>query len=239
MDETDSRSGKLSRGLIMSELSKISVEDIMIPRSSIVLINMASPFEEILETIIKDGHSRFPVYSEKIDNIVGILYAKSLLNVLNSESPHDFDISHILMKPLIVSENKKVNELLSEFKKTHIHMAIVVSEYGSMMGIITLEDIVEELIGEISDEFDKEEASLYTVVSENETVVLPRMSIDEFNKLFKTRIHSEEYETIGGFVIDWFGYVPKTGENFEYGNYRFVIQSAEGSRIKKIQIQKV
>jgi CBS domain containing-hemolysin-like protein len=239
MEESNSRSGKISRKLLISELSKIEVSEIMIPRSSVVLINMASPFEEILDIIIKDGHSRFPVYSEKIDNIIGVLYSKSLLSVLKSDSQKDFKISKILKKPLFVSENKKAGELLTMFKNIHIHMAIVVNEYGAMLGIITMEDILEEIVGEINDEFDKEEASFYTVISDKETSIIPRMSIEEFNKVFKTRIRSEEYDTIGGFVIDWFGYVPKAGENFEYGNYNFLIQSAEGSRIKKITIQKL
>ncbi len=228
-----------SRKVILQELSKIEIADIMIPRSEAVLINQNKSFSEIVDLVIQDGHSRYPVFSEKIDNIVGILYVKDLLQFFRSIEV-DFNISRILRKPLFVSENKKANELLSEFREARSHIAIVVDEYGTMLGIVTLEDIIEEIVGDISDEYDemgkKED---YILFDKDEYIVYPRMKLEEFNEVFKTRFNSEDYETVGGFVVGLFGYVPKAGESIEYGNYLFSIKLVEGSKIKEILFKKL
>jgi magnesium and cobalt transporter len=235
MDDSEQKPGKISKKAIRDELSKIEAHDIVVPRSRVVMLKVDAPFDDIIGTIIKDGHSRFPVFSEKIDNIIGVLYAKDLLNLFTlSQKNKEAGINKILRKPLFIPENKKVDELLNEFINTHIHIAIVVDEYGNMMGIITLEDILEVIVGEISDEYDKEETSNYTKISNNEYLILPKMSIKEFNSLFKTRIKSEDFDTIGGFIIEQFGYVPKEGEILNYRNHLFRIKSVDGSKIREI-----
>jgi Mg2+/Co2+ transporter CorC len=237
MDESSS-GGKMSRKVMLEELSKIEASDLMIPRSDVAVININSSFIEVIDKVISDGHSRFPVFSEKIDNIVGILYVKDLLPFLKTVEMV-FDITHILRKPSFVSENKKASELLSEFREERVHLAIVVDEYGTMLGIVTLEDILEEIVGDISDEYDEEEElKNYTQLKKNEYIILPKMPIDEFNTLFKTRITSEDYETIGGFLLEKFGYVPKEGESIEYGYYKMTIKEVHGSKIKQILLKK-
>lgn len=228
---------KISRRVILEELSKVTAADIMVPRSEVVLLNMETSFSSIIETVLSDGHSRFPVYSGKIDNIVGILYVKDLLQFFKSIEV-EFNVSKILRKPLFVSENKKASELLSEFKDERIHLAIVVDEYGTMLGIVSLEDILEEIVGDISDEYDKDAHQSFEVISQNESLLYPRMALSEFNTVFKTKIISDDYETIGGFILDRFGYVPKEGESFQFSGYTFEIIQVEGSRIKKVLLKK-
>jgi len=224
-----------NKKIILEELSKIKASDIMVPRSDVILINKDLKLNDILKIVVEDGHSRFPVYETQIDNILGILYVKDLLRYFNRK---DFNIEEILKTPLFISENKLASELLKDFKKERIHLAIVVNEYGTMVGIVCLEDIIEEIVGEIEDEYDKEEIETYKRLSKNEFIIYPKMKIDEFNNIFKTRLNSENFDTVGGFVLEYFGYIPKTGESFEHGNYIFNIKSVDGSRIKEILIRK-
>ncbi len=223
-----------SKKVILEELSRIKVSDIMLPRSEVVLIEKSLKFEEILKIVIEDGHSRFPVYDEQIDNIVGILYAKDLLRYFERE----FQIEEILKKPLFVPENKIASELLKDFKDERMHLAIVVNEYGTMVGIVCLEDILEEIVGEIEDEYDTKEIEPYKKIKDNEFIVYPKMKIEEFNSVFKTRLNSKNFDTLGGFVLEYFGYVPRIGDTFEYGNYIFNIKSVDGSKIKEILVRK-
>ncbi len=235
--EKASKESAIKKHVILVELSKITVSDIMIPRGNITLLNSKSTFQDMIETVIADGHSRFPVYASRIDNIIGILYVKDLLQFFKI-TEMNFDVTKILRKPLFVSENKKASELLSLFREERVHIAVVVDEYGTMVGIVSLEDILEEIVGDISDEYDKEKKQNYRISADNEYVIYPQMSLDEFNELFKTRISSKIYETIGGFILEKFGYVPKTGESITFGAYLFEIQKAEGSRIKEILLKK-
>lgn len=237
MDDSDSKPGHLSTKAIREELSKIEADQIMIPRSEVTILNANLSFKEIIDIIIKDGHSRFPVFAERIDNVLGVLYVKDLLPFFRSnDCSAEFDIKGILRKPLIVPENKRAGELLSEFRINHVHIAIVVNEFGGFLGIITLEDILEEIVGEISDEFEKEETSNYIVISKKETVIYPKMTIGEFNKLFRTRIKSDDFDTIGGFVLDQFGHVPHKEESITYRNLILTIKKVEGSKIQQIMV---
>ncbi|MEJ5284049.1 MAG: CBS domain-containing protein [Brevinematales bacterium] len=226
-----------SRGktVILEELSKISVADIMVPRSEVVLIDRSLSLEEILKIVVEDGHSRFPVYEEQIDNILGVLYVKDLLKFFKRK---DFDIREILREAIFVPENKTASDLLKEFKEKRIHFAIVVNEYGTMVGVVCLEDIIEEIVGEIEDEYDKKDEISYKKITKNEFLIYPKMSIEEFNKIFKTRIVSENFDTIGGFILESFGYLPKSGDSVEYGNYVFTVKSVDGSKIKEIVLKR-
>ncbi len=237
MDDSSPGDAEINKRVIRDKLSKIEASDIFVPRSEVILLNIDSTFDEMLSAVIADGHSRYPVFSEKIDNIVGFLYVKDLLPLINNpDARNDSVIRKLARKPLFISENKKLSDLFSEFINTHVHMAIVVDEYGSFIGLITLEDILEQIVGDISDEYDKAEEAYYKAISDKETLIYPKMPIDEFNKLFRTRIQSEDYDTIGGFVIDRFGYVPKVDEKLKYKNLEFIISKAEGSRILEIRV---
>lgn len=234
----DSKDCRMSRKAIMEELSKIEVSDIMIPRSEVVLLNLKSSFEELVDIVINDGHSRFPVFSNKIDNIVGVLYVKDLLQYFKKKA-NELDLQSILRKPVFVPENKKTSDMLSEFREERIHIAIVVDEYGTMLGIVSLEDILEEIVGDISDEYDQvDDNAHFSEVAKDQFLVSPKMPLEEFNQVFKTRITSENYETVGGFILDRFGYVPKEGEEIQYGNHVFEIKSVQGSRIQQILMKK-
>ncbi len=230
--DTDFSRGKL---VILEELSKISVADIMVPRSEVVLIDKNLTLDEILAIVVEDGHSRFPVYEEQIDNILGILYVKDLLRFFKRK---DFEITKILREPIFVPENKTASDLLKEFKEKRIHFAIVVNEYGTMVGIVCLEDIIEEIVGEIEDEYDKKEELSYKKLTKNEYLIFPKMPIEEFNKVFKTRIVSENFDTIGGYILESFGYLPKSGDSIEYGNYILIVKSVDGSKIKEILLKR-
>lgn len=248
MEPDGSKFWGISKKVIREELSEIDAADIMVVWSQVVMLDVDSSFQEIIRIITDDGHSRFPVFSKKVDNIIGLLYAKDLLNLFkdkyilqnkNNILADNFDISTILRKPLFVSENKKADELLGEFRDSHIHLAIVVDEHGTVSGIITLEDILEEIVGEISDEFEKEEVSSYKYISDNKYSILPIMTIELFNTVFKTKIKSNDFETIGGFIIDRFGYVPQEGESLVFKNYLFRINKVEGSKLQEISLERV
>lgn len=228
---------KICRSVILDELSKVRAADLMIPRSEVILININNTFSEVIDLVVTDGHSRFPVFSDKIDNIAGILYVKDLLPFFKTIEV-DFNIAKILRKPLFVSENKMASELLQDFRNSHLHIAIVVDEYGTMMGIITLEDILEEIVGDISDEYDTDDKKNYHEVAKNEYLINPRMTLEEFNGLMKSALKSKDVETIGGFLIAKFGYVPKQGETIKHRNLLFEIRHAHGSRIKEIYVRK-
>lgn len=230
--ECDFSRGKI---VILEELSKISVADIMVPRSEVVLIDKNLSLEEILKIVVEDGHSRFPVYEEQIDNILGVLYVKDLLKFFKRK---DFEIKNILREPIFVPENKTASDLLKEFKEKRIHFAIVVNEYGTMVGVVCLEDIIEEIVGEIEDEYDRKDEISYKKITKNEYIIYPKMSIEDFNKIFKTRIVSENFDTIGGFILESFGYLPKSGDSIEYGNYIFIVKSVDGSKIKEIILKR-
>jgi Mg2+/Co2+ transporter CorC len=237
--DNDNPTDKICRSVILDELSKVRAADLMVPRSEVILININSTFSEVIDLVVSDGHSRLPVFSEKIDNISGILYVKDLLPFFKTIEV-DFNIAKILRKPLFVSENKMASELLQDFRNSHLHIAIVVDEYGTMMGIITLEDILEEIVGDISDEYDTEDTRKnYHEVTKNEYLVNPRMTLDEFNGLMKSSLKSKDVDTIGGFLIGRFGYVPKQGETIKYRNLHFEIRHALGSRIKEVYVKKV
>lgn len=239
MDDSPSSDSEISQRQIRDKLSRIEASDILIPRSEVVLINSESPFEEILDTVIYDGHSRFPVYSERIDNIIGFLYVKDLLPLIRTAAgTSGFSIREALRKPLFISENKNLGDLFSEFISTHVHMAIVADEYGSLIGLITLEDILEQIVGEISDEYDKEEEANYKVISSKQVIVYPKMPLEEFNRVFHTRIQSDDYDTIGGFIMDTLGHVPKENETMKYKNLDLVIVKAAGSRILEIRVDR-
>ncbi len=239
MDDSDLNHAGHTRKSVQKLLSSIQAEEIMRPRSQVTMLNADSPFSDMMKTIIKDGHSRFPVFQDRIDNIIGVLYVKDLLRLYPDKlSETNIQTQSFLRKPLFVSENKKASELLVEFKESHIHMSIVVDEYGTMLGIITLEDILEEIVGEINDEFDKVDSQTYTSTKTGSHLIYPRMTIEEFNKVFKTRIKSEDFETVGGFILDQFGYIPKEKESTIYGNYRFTVGKVKGSRIYEILVEK-
>ena len=227
----------LSMILGVFKVQETRVKDIMIPRSNMVIIRKNSSIEEILPLIINSSHSRFPVILENKDEIVGILLAKDLLKYIKKDNDN-FNIEEIIRPSVIIPETKKLNILLSEFKSGRNHLAVVVDEYGGVSGLITIEDVLEQIVGDIIDEHDsiksnnnikKVKKSIYTV-SGSTTLV-------EFNEFFKSNYKNEKFDTISGLLINNFNGLPKTHDEISLDNFRFKIKISDQRRIHSIQVE--
>jgi putative hemolysin len=224
------------------ELGETMVHEVMVPRIGIQAIEVSAPIDEVLDMIIRAGHSRLPVYEESLDNIVGILYAKDLLPYLKQnlvENPN-IDIRSIVRPPVYVPETKAVDELLHEMQLTKRHMAIVVDEYGGTAGLITLEDVVEEIVGEIQDEYDTEESLIEPVEADGQRAYRldGRVSMDDLRDLFDLPDAEEEdeeaYDTIGGFIVHRAGRIPLPGAEVPFKDVTLRVVAAEPRRVAKV-----
>lgn len=219
----------------------VMVKEIMRPRVDIVAVNINSTFKEVLEVITNTGHSRIPVFKNEIDFIVGILYAKDFLPYIeNPKLVENFNIKNNLREPLFVPQTKLINNLMREFQDKKMHMAIVVDEYGGTSGLITLEDIIEEIIGEIRDEYEKDE-HLIQKISPNSLIVSGHVTIDELNDILNIDLPTidVDYETIGGFVLHNAGMIPKINFSFVENGFKFTVKEIQNKRIKKILLENV
>ncbi|HPY72872.1 MAG: hemolysin family protein [Methanothrix sp.] len=208
------------------------IKDVMIQRMDVVAININASYDEIINKIRTEQYSRFPIYSNKIDNIIGILNVKELVY---RDLDEVFDIKKFMKKPYYTFEYMNTSELFNEMKKGRTHMAIVLDEYGGTVGIVTFEDLVEEIVGEISDEYDMHTKEI-EIIQEGEYIVNGSTRIEELNELIGTKIESEHYESVGGFIIELMGRLPKQGESVEHMNTKFIIENMERNRIKKIKV---
>lgn len=221
------------------EFGDTMVKEVMIPRVDIACIPSDTKLGLILKLIKKMGHSRIPVYEETIDNIIGILYAKDLLSIYEQwyTSKEKFDLKGIIREAYFVPENKKIDELLDIFQKDRIQIAIAIDEYGGTAGLITMEDVVEEVVGEIIDEYDKE-IKLYEIIGDNTVIVDGIISIEEINEILNIEIPENDFETLGGFIFDLLGRVPRKGEKIEYQNFQIIIEQVVKNRIRRVKIIK-
>jgi len=220
------------------ELSDTAADEIMTPRTDIVAVEVSSDLQTILETINTAGHTRVPVYEENIDNIIGLIYAKDLLTEVGKAAA-DFKLRDKIRDAYFVPETKPLRVLLHEFQNQKLHIAVVLDEYGGTAGIVTLEDILEELVGEITDEYEEAPPEPIKKIDQNTIEADARTYVDDLNDEFELSLpEDEDYDTIGGFVFSHLGYIPKTGETFDYENLKFTITSAEARRIKRIRIEK-
>jgi len=219
------------------ELSDTTADEIMTPRTDIVAVEADSDLQTVLDITIAAGHSRLPVYEDNIDNIIGLIYAKDLLTEVG-KSGADFRLRDKIRQAYFVPETKPLRVLLHEFQNEKLHIAVVLDEYGGTAGIVTIEDILEELVGEITDEYEKAPPKPVRKIDQNTIEADARTYIDDLNDDFELNLpEDEDYDTVGGFVFSHLGYVPKTGETFDYDNLKFTIRSAEARRIKRIRIQ--
>lgn len=216
------------------EFTDTIVKEIMVPSGDIVAININSTREEIISTFINEGYSRIPVYKNSLNNIIGILFAKDLISII--EHQHLIVIQDIIRPVLFVPETKKISSLMRELQNKKQHIAIVVNEFGNTEGIITIEDILEEIVGEIRDEFD-EERSNFISNKDGSTIVPGNMRIEEFNQIFANKIpESSEYATLNGFLHKLTGRIPEQKEQIQYSDLIFVIEAISSRRIKQIKI---
>jgi magnesium and cobalt transporter len=218
------------------EFGDLSAGEIMTPRTDIVGIEAASTQEECRKTIVAAGHSRIPVYEETQDRIIGVLYAKDLLSIDPAES--EFSLRRLMRKALFVPETKPLGDLLKEFKTQKVHMAIVLDEYGGTAGLVTIEDLLEEIVGEIADEYELAEPDMLRRLDPRTVEVDARMYIDDLNDALDITLpEDEDYDTVGGFVFSTLGYIPDSGEEFDYHGLHFTIVEAEERKINLIRLQ--
>ncbi len=222
------------RGII--KLPDLNARDIMIPRVDVFAVDSETELKPLVKTMCKAGHSRVPVYQEKIDNIIGILYVKDLLKLLIETSKKKFQLKKILHEPYFVPETMNLDELLLEFKNRNLHIAVVVDEYGGISGLVTLEDILEEIVGDIKDEYDSVDLPEIEKLSRNVYEVDSRMTIADFNEKLGLDLSQEGFDTIGGYVLDLFGKIPEKGETIRDGKIQFAIKDISGTIINRITV---
>ena len=218
------------------QVSEIQVRDIMVPRSQMVVISRDEPVEKILPVVIESGHSRFPVVGEDRDEVQGILLAKDLLRVFVEDQADDFDIKECLRPAGFIPESKRLNVLLKEFRVTHNHMAIVVDEYGGVAGLLTIEDVLEQIVGDIGDEYDIDEGEGIRKEADRSWTVPALTRIEDFNQAFSTRFSDEEFDTIGGLVLHELGRMPRRGEAVHIGGLEIKVTRADRRRIETLRV---
>ena len=217
------------------EISELRVRDIMIPRSQIVFINAQQSLSECLDVIIESANSRFPVIADERDNVIGLLLAKDLLKYLRPDA-QPFSVHEVLRPAVIIPESKRVDRMLKEFRSERFHMAIVVDEFGSISGLVTIEDILEQIVGDIEDEFDEEDVEDIRQLSKHIYAVQALTDIEDFNQYFGTDFTGEEVDTIGGVIMQAFGYLPTRGESITLDNIEFKVTSADSRRIIQLRV---
>ncbi len=218
------------------QVSEMHVRDIMIPRSQMTVIEREVSPDDFLPTVLESKHSRFPVIGENRDEVVGILLAKELLPYFASTDRERFDMRDVMRTPVFIPESKRLNVLLKDFRSTRNHMAIVVDEYGGIAGLVTIEDVLEQIVGEIEDEYDLEEDSYIMKYSNDHYSVKALTPIEDFNQYFETDMSEEDFDTIGGLVMNAFGHLPSRGETVAIGDYHFTVMRADKRRLHLLQL---
>ncbi len=211
------------------------IREVMIPRIDMICVEIQADLDAVIDEVRKAGHSRIPVYHEKIDDIAGVLYVKDLLALL-LEGKQNFDLKTLLREPYFVPEYKRIDELLQEFQANRIHMAIVVDEYGGTAGLVTIEDIMEEVFGEILDEYDKE-ALLIKPLGDDSYLLDARLPIDDLNELLDTSFEDDGYESLGGMVYQVMGKIPHQGETVIHSSFKFTVEKVRAQRILLVRIE--
>lgn len=225
----------MMRGVL--NVSELQVRDIMVPRSQMTVISVDDSVDDVLSTALESGHSRFPVVGDSRDEVVGILLAKDLLALaVDADQETGFDIHRVLRSAVYVPEAKRVNVLLKELRASRNHMAVVVDEYGGVAGLVTIEDALEEIVGEIDDEFDRSEGAQILKLDDNHFQIRSLTPVEAFNHYFDTEFADDEFDTIGGLVVHEFGHVPQRGEKAAIGRFQFTVLRADSRRIHILEM---
>lgn len=220
------------------DLDDTRVREIQVPRTEMVTLEKNAALEEVLDTIIREGHSRIPVYDGDVDNIIGILYAKDLLKSWG-RAPGEVDLVGMLRGAYFIPESKSVSDLLKEFKTRRVHMAVAVDEYGGTSGLVTIEDILEEIVGDIQDEYDVKEEVAFVQVDEGEFLFDARSHVEDLEGQFGITLDRGEYDTIGGFVSNRLGHVPRKGEQCRFDSLLFTVEEADARKVSRIRVKRV
>ena len=218
------------------QVSSMQVKDIMIPRSKVVTVPLQLPPKKVIELVSNSSHSRLPVVGENVDDVKGILLAKDLLAVSLNDDAEEINIADIARPVTFVSENKRLNVLLKEFRETRRHMAVVTDEYGSICGIVTIEDVLEQIVGDIEDETDIDEENHIKRLDTNNYIVKAHTPLNDFNSYFQTDFSDQEFSTIGGLVIQKFGKIPERGESVVVEPFLITVLNADNRQIKLIKV---
>jgi magnesium and cobalt transporter len=218
------------------QVSDMQVRDIMIPRSQMITIRSSQSPREFLPEVIEAAHSRFPVTGESLDDVLGILLAKDLLPLLLEENTERFNIKEILRPATCVPESKRLNVLLKEFRATRNHMAIVIDEYGGVSGLVTIEDVLEQIVGDIEDEHDIDEDSQIKPLHSGDFLVKGLTPIEDFNEHFGTAFPDEEFDTVGGLVMNAFGHLPRRNEVVELDGFRVRVLNSDSRRVHLLRV---
>lgn len=219
------------------QVSDMRVRDIMIPRSQMVVVEANAAPHEFIPLLIEEGHSRFPVVGENKDEVRGILHAKALLRYLVKDTfETNFNLLDVVRPATFVPESKRLNILLKEFRDSHNHMAIVMDEYGGVCGLVTIEDVLEQIVGEIEDEYDVDEDETIKKIRDHVYSVTALTELEEFNERFNTNLHEEDVDTVGGLLLHHLGHLPKRGESLTLGAIQFKIVHADKRRIRLVEV---
>lgn len=220
------------------EIDELKVRDIMIPRSQMICIQVDQSPEEFLPAIIEAAHSRYPVIGENTDEMIGILLAKDLLPLILAR-PQDFNLRQLIRPCVFVPESKRLNVLLKEFRANHNHMAIVIDEYGGVDGLVTIEDVLEQIVGDIEDEHDSDDDNFIRPLPTGDFVVKALTPVEDFNEFFKSGFSEDDYDTIGGVVMSAFGHLPKRNETIELEQWRFRVVNSDSRRLHLLRVSQV
>lgn len=224
---------KMLEGVV--NLSQTTVKEIIIPRTDVDFLTTEDTEAELLTKIRESGHSRFPVYEGSIDNVIGILYVKDIIKLYANKEP--LDLKKILRRAFFIPESKRIDSLLYDFKRKHVHIAIAVDEYGGVSGIVCMEDVIEEIVGDIRDEFDEERDDI-TKLADGVWLCDARVDLDDLQETLDVEFPTEEFDSLGGFVFSLFGKIPVIFEKTSWKNLDFIIQEMDGHRIEIIKIIK-
>jgi magnesium and cobalt transporter len=219
------------------QVSELQARDIMVPRAQMDVVDITDAPAVFLPKVIESGHSRFPVIGESKDDVIGILLAKDLLRFY---AGHESNVRDMLRPAVFIPESKRLNVLLKDFRRARNHMAIVVDEYGGVAGLVTIEDVLEQIVGDIEDEYDFDETEAQILLDRNGLYrVKAQTSIEDFNSTFGTEFSDDEYDTIGGLLLNRFGRLPKRGEELELDGLRFRVQRADSRRLHSLLVEKL
>ncbi|MEE4144234.1 MAG: transporter associated domain-containing protein [Halieaceae bacterium] len=219
------------------EVSDMQARDIMIPRTQMVVIKADSSLEEILPQIVRTAHSRYPVVGDSLDDIYGILLAKDLLPQILNKDQSEFNISELLRPSVVVPESKRLNVLLREFRENRNHMAIVIDEYGGVAGLVTIEDVLEEIVGDIEDETDAETDQFIRKITDDDFFIKALTPIEDFNEYFGTEFSDDDFDTIGGLVIQALGHMPTRNETATIDKFEFQVINADQRKIHSLRMR--